>query len=378
MPVRKLRAVLTAILLGTAMAGAAALVMTAPAEAATVSAKVGPLLKEAQALIAAKNYKAAMAKLNEAEAVKSTPDDTAIINQFKSAISISSADPNTPGGAKAKFAQDYNAGKFKDVIADAEYLRKNGVFDAQSQLIVGQAYYKAGDYAGCVRYAKTLSGNDTALELQARCAYEIGDDATQRAALEALVSHTGKAEYWVGLLKLGERARGLSDHNSLDIARIRLLTGSMQTKDDYVALAQYALQFKLAAEAQTALEKGVAAKVLTDDRSMRLLATAKQMASAALAAEPKTLAAATAAPQGDDLVAVGENMIGEGKAKDAVGVIQNGLKKPLKDAANGQMRLGQAYLVAGQKSDAIAAFDKVKTPEKDAMIAHLWSLAAHH
>ena len=378
MPVRKLRAVLTAILLGSAVTGGAVLSMAVPALAATVSAKVGPLLKEAQALIAAKNYKAAMAKLNEAEAVKSTPDDTAIINQFKSAISISSADPNTPGGAKAKFAQDYNAGKFKDVIADAEYLRKNNVFDAQSQLIVGQAYYKAGDFAGCVRYAKTLSGNDTALELQARCAYEIGDDATQRAALEALVSHTGKAEYWVGLLKLGERARGLSDHNSLDIARIRLLTGSMQTKDDYVALAQYALQFKLAAEAQTALEKGVAAKVLTDDRSMRLLATAKQMASAALAAEPKTLAAATAAPQGDDLVAVGENMIGEGKAKDAIGVIQNGLKKPLKDAANGQIRLGQAYLAAGQKGDAIAAFDKVKTPEKDAMVAHLWSLAAHH
>jgi len=378
MRVRKLRAVLTAILLGTAAAGAAALTLAVPAQALTVSPKVGPLLKEAQALIAAKNYKAAMAKLNEAEAVKSTPDDTAIINQFKSAISISSADPNTPGGAKAKFAQDYNSGKFKDVIADAEYLRKNGVFDGQSQLIVGQAYYKAGDYAGCVRYAKTLSGNDTALELQARCAYEIGDDATQRAALEALVSHTGKAEYWVGLLKLGERARGLSDHNSLDISRIRLLTGSMQTKDDYVALAQFALQFKLAAEGQAALEKGVAAKVLTDDRSMRLLATAKQMAAANLAAEPKTLAAANAAPQGDDLVAVGENMIGEGKAKDAIGVIQNGLKKPLKDANNGQIRLGQAYLAAGQKADAEAAFNKVKTPEKDAMVAHLWALAAHH
>src|SRR5437868_12945828 len=155
MTVRKLRAAMTAILLGTAAAGAAALVLSAPAQAATVSAKVGPLLKEAQALISAKNYSAARAKLNEAEAAASTPDDRAIINQFKSAIAISSADPNTPGGAKAKFAQDYSAGRFKDVIADAEYLRKNNVFDAQSQLIVGQAYYKAGDYAGCVRYAKT-------------------------------------------------------------------------------------------------------------------------------------------------------------------------------------------------------------------------------
>jgi hypothetical protein len=378
MPVRRLRAVLTAILLGTAAAGAAAVVMTAPAEAITVSPKVGPLLKEAQALIAAKNYKGALAKLNEAEAVKSTPDDTTIINQFKSAIAISSADPNTPGGAKAKFAQDYNAGKFKDVIADAEYLRKNNVFDAQSQLIVGQAYYKAGDFAGCVRYTKTLGGSDTALELMARCAYEIQDDATQRQALEQLVGHTGKPEYWVGLLKLGERARGLSDHNTLDINRLRLLTGAMSGKDDYVSLGQFALQFKFAAEAQSTLEKGVAAKVLTDDRSMRLLATAKQMAAANLANEPKALAAANAAPQGDDLVAVGENMIGEGKAKDAIGVIQNGMKKPLKDPANAQIRLGQAYLAAGQKADAEAAFNKVKTPEKDAMVAHLWALAAHH
>ena len=108
------------------------------------------------------------------------------------------------------------------MIADAEYLRKNNVFDAQSQLVVGQAYYKAGDYAGCVKYTKTLGGDDTALALQARCAYEIGDDATQRSALEQLVARTGKAEYWVGLLKLGERAHGLSDHNTLDINRLRL------------------------------------------------------------------------------------------------------------------------------------------------------------
>ena len=61
---------------------------------------------------------------------------------------------------------------------------------------------------------------------------------------------------------------------------------------------------------------------------------------------------------------------------DAIGVIQSGMKKPLKDANNAQLRLGQAYLAAGQKAEAKAAFAKVKTPEKDAMIAHLWTLAA--
>ena len=51
MTVRNLRAALTAILLGTAAAAATTLALAAPAQAATVSAKVGPLLKEAQSLI---------------------------------------------------------------------------------------------------------------------------------------------------------------------------------------------------------------------------------------------------------------------------------------------------------------------------------------
>ena len=65
MTVRKLRAALTAILLGTAAASAGALTLATPAAALTVSAKVGPLVKEAQAMIAAKNYKGAAAKLSE-------------------------------------------------------------------------------------------------------------------------------------------------------------------------------------------------------------------------------------------------------------------------------------------------------------------------
>ena len=376
MTVRNLRAALTAIFLGTATATASSLLLAVPAQALTVSAKVGPLVKEAAAMIAAKNYKGATAKLNEAEAVKSVPDDTTVINQYKKVIAVSSADPSTPEGAKAKFAQDYNSGHFKDVIADAEFLKKNNVFDAQSQLIVGQAYYKANDYAGCVRYSKTIPQSDTALELQARCAYESGDEATQRSAYEQLVARSGKPEYWKGLLKLGERSRGLSDHNTLDINRIRYLTGTLETKEEYTLLAQLALQLGNAAEAQGYIEKGIAAKVLTDDRSQKLLALAKQQAAANAAGEAKALAAAKAATQGDDQVKLGENMIGEGKAKDAIGVIQEGLKKPLKDQANGQIRLGHAYLAAGQKAEAKAAFGKVKTPDKDAMVAHLWSLVA--
>src|SRR6201985_834203 len=56
MPVRKMRAALTAIFLGTAVAGTAVLAMGLPAQALTVSAKVGPLLNEAKALFSAGKY----------------------------------------------------------------------------------------------------------------------------------------------------------------------------------------------------------------------------------------------------------------------------------------------------------------------------------
>jgi len=49
----------------------ALLTMAGSAQAMVVSLKVGPLLKQAQQMMAAKNYKGATDKLNEAEAVKS-------------------------------------------------------------------------------------------------------------------------------------------------------------------------------------------------------------------------------------------------------------------------------------------------------------------
>jgi hypothetical protein len=379
MTASNLRTALTAIFLGTASLGAAALVLAAPASAATVSPKVGAALQEAKSLAAAGNYRGAMAKINEAEnAPDKTGDDTQVIGQMKQYIAVKSGDASVGGaaGAKTKFANDYNAGRFKDVIADADLLRKNNAFDSTSQLIVAQAYYKAGDFSGCVRYTKSIGGSDTALELQMRCAYEINDDVSQRQALETLVSHGGKPEYWKSLLKLSERSSGLSDHNTLDINRIRLMTGNINTADEYSLLAQLALQLGNAAEAQSVIEKGMAAKVLTDARTVRLLNLAKSQAAANAAGEAKTLAAANAAPQGDALVKLGEDQIGRGNAKGAIATIQAGLKKPLKDQANGQIRLGQAYLAAGQKADAARAFAAVKTPEKDAMVAHLWSLVA--
>ena len=129
------------------------------------------------------------------------------------------------------------------------------------------------------------------------------------------------------------------------------------------------------------IEKAQAAKILNDDRTNKLLALAKTQAAADAANQAKNLAAAKAAPKGDALVKIGEDQWGQGKAKDAIATIQAGMAKPLDDKNNAQIRLGMAYLSAGQKADAQKAFDAVKGrghADKSAMVAHLWSLYARH
>ena len=83
--------------------------------------------------------------------------------------------PSTASDAKAKFAKDYNEGRFDDVIADSELLNRFNALDAQAQLIIGQAYYKKGDNVGCVKYTRenlSPSSNKAAAELLARCQNE--------------------------------------------------------------------------------------------------------------------------------------------------------------------------------------------------------------
>jgi hypothetical protein len=59
----------------------------------TVSKEVGPLLNEAKAMSDAGNYQDALAKLNEAEAVKTYPDDTTVINAMRQYIEVKTASP---------------------------------------------------------------------------------------------------------------------------------------------------------------------------------------------------------------------------------------------------------------------------------------------
>jgi len=369
---KKLRAAATALVLGMAAFAAAM-----PADAA-VRGAVGKPLQEAQGLAAQGNYQGAMAKVKQAEGVGGlSAEEAKIVKQMKDYLAAKSGGQvgaDTPTGAQAKFQADWNGRKYRDVIADEDLLRKNGVLNANSMVVIAQAYEQLGDYKGCVSYANahTSAGADM-LKRGGLCAYKAGDDAQALDLALKLVAVSPSPDNWSQLLNQAERAKGLSDAQTLDIYRLKLLTGNMKGADDYFTLAQLLLAAKLPYEAAAVVEKGQAAKLLVDARAQRLVGLVKQSQAADAAGFAKAQADAQKSKTGDELVKLGEDLTGQGKFSDAVTSIQAGIGKGVKDADNAQIRLAVAQYGAKSKAPALSTLDKVKGTQNSKTIAKAWA-----
>ncbi|MEI9885972.1 MAG: hypothetical protein WDN08_05615 [Rhizomicrobium sp.] len=335
---------------------------TVSAEAAARPA-VGKPLQDAIRQAGAGNLSAARASVAAAEAVGGlTAGDRAAIDQVKNYIAQKAG-----AGGGGGCAGLYLKGDYRGVIA-------SGGGDAQCMQLKAQSYYLTHDYAGCVRFIRNNFGggaSENTLVMQQRCAYETQDNEGQRQALELLVQRTNKPQYWSQLLDTAAGTKGLSDHGTLDVYRLKLLTGSLTKAEDYSLLAQLALQHGFAAESAAVIQKAFDAKVQMGGRTGALLAMAKGQAATNAANFAKIMASGN----GDALVKLGEDAWGQGRFADAVKLVQAGIKKGVSDKANAQIRLGMALLGAGQKGEAIRAFGSVDDP-KQKVIAHVWEIYA--
>lgn len=378
MLLKDIQAAGVALVLGASVAAGATALSTQIVQAATVRPAVGKPLQQAISLANSGKGSAALAKVNEAESVgKLTPSEQQAIAQTKSYIAAKTGSGGGATGCKAKFANDYNAGRYHDVVgADADCLRKSGAFDAQSQIIVAQAYYLMGDYGTTIRMLHNMGQSDQVLSLLMSAAGKQGDTQTEGQVAERLILK-GQSKYWTYLLASADATHGLSDHENLDIYRIRYLTGNMRNKDDYELMTQLAIQLKFPTEAQTVAQKGFDVKLLEGDRDTRLLNLAKTQAAKDSANLANVEKQANAAKTGDALVQYGENLWGYGRYQDAMNAIQAGIKKGgLSHPNDANMALGIASLSAGQRDAALKAFASVKNEPAAQTVAHLWTVYA--
>jgi outer membrane protein assembly factor BamD (BamD/ComL family) len=370
----------------------------------TVRPEVGKPLQAAQGFVKQRRGREALAEVAKAEAVGNrTPYENLLINEMKGSAATLAGDHDT---AIRAFETVLNSGRVSggdatrmvQAIAVAYYQKKDyanaskwtqryfkdGGTDPQMRNMLLQSYYLAND---CGSVNRMLAGSEDRrpreeeLQILANCYLREKDNAGYVGAIEKLVVYYPKAQYWTDLLARVQKKPGFSDRLGVHVYRLRLATGNLTTANDYMEMAQLALQQGVPAEAKSVMdkgyEKGVLGKGPEAERQKRLRDLIQRSLDESLKNRAKDEKEALAAKDGNDLVKVGLNYVYEGNAAKGVQLIQQGIRKGgLKRPEDAKLRLGEAQLHAGHKQQAVATLRTVQGNDGAADIARLWTLYA--
>lgn len=403
-----------AVLLGSFMAaglpGWVALVGTAQAEEAaprnTVRPEIGKPVQAALDLLKQKKGKDALARLREADAVKDkTAHEAYLVEQVRGqaaaaageaslaahAFEAAAASDAAPEKEKLQFlaaaagqyylAKDY--GKSADLSA---HYFKNGGSDKALRTLHIQALYLGNNFALAAKelladiQAEEQAGKVPAedrLQLLANATLKQQNTAGYANALEKLVAHYPKRDYWLAVIYGTSSRAGFPDRLALDIDRLKLATGTMRGAGDYVEAAQLSLQSGFPAEAKQFLDAGYAAGLLGTGSDAERHKRLKDLIARNYAADIKTLgqddAQIVAGKDGAALFNAGYNYVLHGQAEKGLGMMESGLAKGgLKRPEDARLQLGYAYHLAGHPQKAIQALKKIPGTEGAAALARLW------
>lgn len=379
-----------------------------PAE--TVRPEVGKPLLAAQDLVKAQRFKEALARLGEADAVGGkSAYESFMVERMRIAAASGAGDVATMARAyeamsglnrltasdKAKMLESIAGGYYRarDYAAAVQwaqrYFREGGSSPTMRTLMI-QSQYLGGDFAGAAReLTAEVQGAERRGEVPAEerlklllsAASKINDSSAYVYALERLVTHHPRPEYWADLLGRLQRKPGFSDRLAIDVLRLALATGSMQSSDEYMELAQLALQAGLPSQASQVLDQGFAAQVLGTgaqaERHQRLRELARKRLEESERGAAEREREALAARDGNALVTYGLNLVYAGKAGRGARLIQQGINQGgLKRPADARLHLGIAQLAAGDAAKALETFRSVSGADGSAELARLWMLHA--
>ena len=379
------------------------------AETQQVSAKVGKPLKKAQELMAAKQWKEALAKTKEVAAMEGkNPAEEAIINEMLAYCMMNLKDYS---GAVSVYETMLAAGQFKpeDVpkrvltmsqiyfalknypksIQYGERYLKDAGTDLEVLRQVAQAYFLQNDLAKTEVYTQRLI--DTAkkqgkpveedwLKLLMSSQHKQNKKVEVIATLERLLASYPNDQYWSDMFTYLLQGSSFSDGENIIYLRL-VQQANMLQPDEYIELAELSLAITNPGEAKAILEegftKGVLGKGESKDRDLKLLAMARTQAAEDLNLLPSIEKEAAAKPTGEALVKVGEAYLGHGKYENAIAAFTKGLAKGgIKNKDETNLNLGIAYLRLNKSAEAIQAFNAVPATSKLALMSRLWVIQA--
>jgi hypothetical protein len=397
----RLHAVLCAALL---LGAVAALDANAQGKGDSVRPEVGKPLQAAQALVKQRKGREAMVEIAKAEAVPNrTPYENQVIAQMKAAAASAAGDNDATIKANQALLDSgkvsgREATTLVQSIAVAYYSKKDygeaarwtqryfkeGGSDGAMRTMLLQSYYLGND---CASVNKMLAGaedrhaSEEELQMLANCYDRQKDTAGYVGAIEKLVVSYPKKSYWTDLLARVQKKPGFSDRLGVNVYRLRLATGNLTTTNDYLEMAQLALQAGVPAEAKVIVDKGYEAKLLGQGAEAARHQRLRDLVMKDLAESQRNRAkdeqAGLAAKDGTELVKVGLNYVYEGQADKGLALVEQGIKKGgLKRPEDAKLRLGEAQLYAGQKAKGVQTLRTVQGNDGAADIARLWILNA--
>lgn len=391
----------------------------APTKGETIRPEVGKPLQAAQELIKAQKPREALGKVQEADAVAGkTPFEGYIVERVRASAAAGAGDvPSMTRALEAIVASGrlqqaelvtmsqalagayYGAKDYAKAVAWASRYHKEGGADPQMRLVLIHSYYQSGEFDSAAQeLLADVEGNEKAgrapaedrLRLLANSYLQLKDQNRYTWALEKLVTHHPKKEYWAELIARTQKNPAFADRLALDILRLRLPTGNVEGAEDYMELTQSAVQAGYPAEAKKALDQGYAAGVLgtgaNADRHRRMREIVeKQIAEDRRNLEGGEMEAAVEARKdgGLALVNLGFAYVTNGQFDRGIALMERGLAKgegavPNKKAHDSRLHLGIAYLMAGRKDQALAIFRSIGGSHGAADLGRLWAIHARH
>lgn len=381
------------------------------AQAQSLRPEVGKPLQQAGDLLRAGKAKEALAKIHEADSVGGkNPNEQLMIDRMRGSAAQRAGDNAT---AARSFEAAYNSGKLSGpeqaqmaeslaftysqlhdnakALQWAQKAQSQGAGSAQLKQLMAYLQGASGDYSAIAREAAAAVSaaeqggrrpDEGDLLRLADAQQRTNNAAGQSATLEKLLAYHGKREYWAAALGRLPRKPGFSDRFAVDVMRLRLATGNLTKTEEYMELAQLALQAGSATEAKQIVEKGFASGAMGTgaeaDRHKRLRDLAVKQEAAAKASMDKDIADATAAKDGNALVQLGANLAYMGQADKAVALIEQGIAKGgLKRPEDAKLRLGRALMQTGKnKSKAQQVLRSVQGNDGAADLGRLWAILA--
>lgn len=336
--------------------------------------EIGTPLQQASKLLQAGKAGAALAEVRKAEAVGNrTAAEQLTIDRMKAAAAQRAGDHGTAvqalnavfgrvGGAEQaqtaeqlafSYSQLRDWGRSREWIGKARSLGRD---TPQMRQLEQYLLSQSGDYAAIARDAAAA----VAAAEKARRAPDEGDllrlaDARQRlndsagyiATLEKLVAYHPKKDYWAAYLARLPRKSGFSPRLGLDVMRLRLATGTLETTEEFFEMAQLAIQAGLPAEGVRIIDKGFAEGKLGTGNA-------------------------------DALVELGNVHVSIGETARGIALIEQGIAKGgLKRPEDAQLRLGLAQLQSpAHKAQGAKTLRSIKGGDGVAEIGRLWAVAA--